>query len=60
MVRAEPTTTGTAGIDTSHSTRFTVLIVSGIPHYIWTKLNAVRMVKQPSKAFAAGNKIDTS
>ena len=38
MLRAEPTTTRTARISTSHSTRLTVLLVSRTQCYMWTKL----------------------
>jgi len=42
MVRRKPTTTHTAGINISHSTRrFTVMLVAQTQHYIWTKLDTV-------------------
>jgi len=37
MVRAEPTTLCTAGIDTFHLTRFSVLLMLQTQHYIWYK-----------------------
>jgi len=42
MVRAEPTSTRTAGIDTSYLTRFTIVLVSWSQRYIWTKLNMAK------------------
>jgi len=45
MARAEPTTIHTAGIDTNYSTTFTVLLMSQTQHYMWTKLDTVRMAK---------------
>jgi len=46
MVRRKPTTTHTAGINISHSTRrFTVMLVAQTQHYIWTKLDTVWMAK---------------
>jgi len=49
MLRAESTTTPTAGIDTSNSsTRFTVLLVPQTQCCMWTKLvDMVRMPKWP-------------
>jgi len=33
------------GIDTNHSTMFTVLLVSQTQHYMWTKLDTDQMSK---------------
>jgi len=41
MLRTKLMTTHTAGIDTSHSTRFTVLLVPLTQHNVWTKLDMV-------------------
>ena len=45
MVRAEMTTTCTTGIDTNHTTTFTLLLVARPQHYMWTKLDTVQMEK---------------
>jgi len=41
MLRAETTTTRMGGIDISHSTRFTVLLMPQPQRYMWTKLDMV-------------------
>jgi len=56
MLRAELTPTCTAGIDTSHSTRFTILLVSCIQSYMWTKRIWFKWQNGPRRAFAAGSK----
>jgi len=51
MVGTESMTTHTAGIDTSHLTRFTVLLVLRTQHYMWTKLDMVRTAKYSRQSF---------
>ena len=58
MVRAEPMTTCTAGIDTYYSTRFNMLLVSQTKHYVygqsWIWFDCQNSY---NRAFAAGGKV---
>jgi len=71
MVRAELTSTRTAGIDNNHSTSFTVLVLriirTQLYMWLWTKMDAVRRSPRwmqfeqvpisPSRAFASYGKM---
>jgi len=56
MVRAELMTTNTAGIDTTHLTMFTMLLVSQTQHHEWTKLDTFEGKNSPSRAVATSGK----
>jgi len=45
MVKPEPLNTITAGINTNHSTAFTLLLVIRTQRYMWTKVHTVRIAK---------------
>jgi len=58
MVRAEPTNNRTAGIDTKHSTMFTLLLeLNAICEQRRTQLE---LQNSPSRVFAFGGKIYTA
>ena len=58
MVRAEPTNTGTAGIDTNHFTVFKLLMeIIVIYGQIWIQFE---MENSPSRVFAINGKIHTT
>jgi len=57
-MRAEPTDNGTAGIDTYHSTMFTLLLeLNVISEQRWTQFE---LQNSPRSVFAFGGKIYTT